>query len=167
MTDISYDTIADQVENASTALDAYEQHLFPGEPIVHREGHEDSEVMLRSLLCDLLHYADHQQIDFATTFTVARQLYIDDLTNSRRLTTTAAVRQEHPEPAPAPDSAPAPATARPEVTPNSSAPAAIHPAALAAQAFPNPLTEGVPTTDPEPAADRPANPVQRPGNRRP
>jgi hypothetical protein len=163
MTDASYDTIADQVENAATALDAYEQHLFPDEPIVHREGHEDSEVMLRSLLCDLLHYADHQQIDFAATFTVARQVYADDLRNSRRPTIPATVRREHLDTA----STSASASARPEVTAGSNRPPGLHPAALAAQAFPSPLTDGVPIADLGPAADRPANPVQRPGNRRP
>ncbi|MGI8333644.1 hypothetical protein ACRYCC_27155 [Actinomadura scrupuli] len=88
--------IAEQVENAAHALDAYEQRAFPGQPITHRHGYEDSDVMLRSLLNDLQHYADYQGVDFERALMAARELHADELTELRATPLTRSLHTHFP-----------------------------------------------------------------------
>jgi hypothetical protein len=97
MTDDPTAAIAEQVENAAHALDAYEQRAFPGQPITHRHGYEDSDVMLRSLLNDLQHYADYQGVDFERALTVAREIHTDELTELRATPLTGGLHTDFPD----------------------------------------------------------------------
>lgn len=89
--------IAEQVENAAHALDAYEQRAFPGQPLTHRHGYEDSDVMLRSLLNDLQHYADYQGVDFERALMAAREIHADELTELRATPLTSGLHTHFPD----------------------------------------------------------------------